>query len=814
MKKYIPLIVSFLLFGLAIIFFHEQLLLLLSTNKKFLAEYIIVGATGLILITTIFVYSTSTMRKNNDKFKERLDAWATLSMYVRQAGDEVFTELPIGILIYDENYEIKWNNNEALKIFNSNDILDLKLSDVSEAMYDLVIIDKNRGVVQVGNDYYDILIRNESRIIYLFNTTERELQKEKYIGHIPVMGMISFDNLEESFVNLDVSEQSSIRGQFLSSIDDWLTKYDGYLKPFSEDSLIFFTHRYQLEKMIIDKFDILDEIRKISIDNQIRVTLSIGVASWDANYDDIGIYAQSAIDLAEKRGGDQVVVNIENEKIQYFGARLDASEKSSRVSARINAQTLREYIEKSSQVFVMGHNMADLDAFGSMIAIQKMAEIDNKKAYKVYDYEKLDNTVIKVLSEINENDKIFKNDLTSEEAINRIDDQTLLIIVDTQTPKIVMDKKLLEVAKNVIVIDHHRISEEAFNALYTYIEPSASSTIELLVELMSFYHDKTFKFTNLEANFMYGGLVLDTNNFTVRTGIRTFDVAYRLREFGAEPSVVKSWLRKDMERTLRINKLLANSELYLNRFLILSSQEQQPDRILLAQASEEALLIDGIDAAFTIAPIGNGVSVSARSINDVNVQLAMEHIGGGGHLNSAASQLRGESVNNVINKVKEFLDMEYGLEGEDMKVILLEDVKGRGNKDDIVNVAVGYANFLIKGGKAIIANEENIKALESRQAEVLKREEDYLNLMKKLKEEIEEKSVTITIEVGENGKMFGSITNKQIAEEFEKQNDIVLDRRKIELKSEINSAGIYQAVVSLHKDVKAIIEINVIANEG
>ena len=814
MKKYIPLIIIAILFGIASFFYIDELIVLFNqSSQDFIVAFILFSVAGLVLLVTSFIYITGSLRRSNNKLKERLDAWASLSMYVRQAGDEVFTELPIGILIYDEQFEVKWNNKETNQIFNSNDILDLSLSELSKSLFELVSLGKNKGVIIIDEKHFDIIIRNESRIIYIFDETQRELAKIEYLNKIPVMGLLSFDNLEESFVNLDVSDQSRIRGAFLAAIDDWLTKYDGYLKMINDDTLMFFTHKSKLDEMILNKFEILEEIRKISLDNQIRVTLSIGIASYDANFDSLGIYAQSAIDLAEKRGGDQVVVNIEGEKIQYFGARLDASEKASRVSARINAQTLREYINKASQIFTIGHNIGDLDSFGSMIAISQMAKIDNKKAFVVYDTEKLDMTVNKILKDIDFDDEFFDNHITSETAINKIDDNSLLIVVDTQTPKIIMSNELLAAAKNVIVIDHHRISDETFEALFTYIEPSASSTIELLVELMGFYNDKTFKFTNLEANLMYGGLVLDTQNFTTRTGVRTFDVAYKLREYGASPAVVKTWLRKDMNRTLRINKLLASSELYLERFLILKSDEQQPDRILLAQASDEALAIDGIDAAFTIAPVGDDIAVSSRSISDTNVQLVMEHIGGGGHLNSAAAQIKNSDIESVIKDIKEFLNMEYGIEGEEMKVILLEDVKGRGLKDDVIDVAPGYANFLVKNGKALVASEENLQSLEAKQAEIAQKELDTLNLMKQLKADIESKSVTISIEVGESGKMFGSVTNKIIAEEYENQNGISLDRRKIELKSDINSVGIYQATITLHKQVKANIEINVVEKE-
>lgn len=817
MKKFIPLTISTILLGLAIFFFYEPLYKVLAINPKALTSFIVILAFIIVFNIVIFFVVNKGQIKKINKLKERLKMWTDLSLYVNRAGDEIFNELPIGVLIYDENYEIKWNNPHSLDIFNIKRLVDEEIKDISEQLFEIINTKKSKGIITINDHIYDVINRSEQGFIYLFDESEREKLKAKYEDQLASMGIIYFDNLDESFATLDVSEQSSIRGEYLSAIDDWLTKYDGYLKPYADDRLIFLVYRKDLERMMIDRFDILEKVRNISTKHNLLVTLSMGIASWDVDYDELGTYAQNAIDLAEKRGGDQVVVNIQNRKIEYFGAKVDASAKSSKVSARVNAQTLKEYIKKASQVLIMGHNQSDLDSFGSMLAVYYLAKVDSRKVYKVFDEERLDHTVKKVLNIIKEedpNNKIFADNINTEEALNIIDEDTLLIIVDTQSPNIVISPQVLEKCENIIVIDHHRAGDEGFDAIFSYIEPYASSTIELVMELYSFYDDSKIEFSSLEANVMYGGLVLDTNNFTTRTGVRTFEVAYKLRDLGADPSVVKSWLRRSIERTLTINKLMSTAEIYLDRFIFMKSDEEQKDRVILAQTSDDALLIDGVDAAFTIAPINGKTAVSARSTSNVNVQLVMEYIGGGGHLNSAAAQVENKNVEEVYLMIKEFLDMEYGMEGEEMEVILLEDVKGRGKKDEVINVAPGYGNFLIKQGKAIIANEENLKVLQQEKEELERKALEHLELMKKLKAEIEAKSVTVEIQTGKDGKLFGSVTTKSIAEEFEKQNGILLDRKKIELTSDINSVGIYMATVTLHKDVKANFEINVIEKQG
>ncbi|WP_051615738.1 50S ribosomal protein L9 [Haploplasma modicum] len=814
MKKYLPLIITFLLFGVGIFIFYSPILTFLKSNTKSLISYLVINLTGLLFVVTVFAYLTNSRSKENQKLRDRLDVWANLSMNISEIGDEVVNILPIGIVIYDDNFDIKWSNKHSSKIFLQNRIIDENIFNISKEFYDIISDNQKTGIITIGEESYDVINEPEYRYAYLFNVTEREQIKLKYNESIQAIGIIYLDNLEESLSSLEISEQSSLKGSYLSSINDWLDKFDCYLKPLSEDSLMFITDRKNIESMIINKFDILDKVRMISKNHNIRVTLSIGVASWDGSLKEVGNRAQSAIELAEKRGGDQAVVNIENKKIEFFGAKSDSVAKSSRVNARINTETLREYIKKAPNVFVVGHNLGDLDSLGSTIAVYRMAKLDNKQVYKVIDLDKMDDTSTKILNLYSSDNQLYENVVSSEAAINLMNDESLLIVVDTQTPKIIMNKGLLAKSKKTIVIDHHRVGDEGFDTVFSIVEPSSSSTIEILMEMIDFYNDKKNEITQLEANIMYGGLVLDTNSFTVRTNTRTFEVAFKLRELGADPNLVKSWLRKDLNRTLSINKLLSNGNLYLDRFMLLSSSDEQIDRILLAQASDEALLIDGIDAAFTVAPVEDVIAVSARSLNDVNVQLVMEHIGGGGHLNSAAAQIKNKTVDEVINNIKEYLFMEYGTEGEEMEVILLEDVKGRGNKDDIIKVALGYANFLVKEGKAIVASAENVKALNDRKAEILKKEANHLELMKKLKGEIESKSVTIEIDLGNSGKMFGSVTTKHIAEEFDKQNGIVLDRKKIELESEINSIGTYEAIISLHKDVKAKIEINVIEKQG
>lgn len=808
MKRYIFLGISTFLLALSIVLLGINPFKELY-NEGYLINVIIIFVLILVLTIAFLILFNTNMKNQNSRLKERLKTWSQISYRVDQVGDEAFNELPIGMIAFDDVFDISWLNPFANKIF-SQSVLHKSVLEASDELYELIDKDIESGIVKINEKHYQVTYKKNFNFFYLFDVSEHENLKVSYQENIQTLGILILDNLDESFASLDMSEQSSIKGQYLSAIHDWVVKYKGYLKPVADDRLLMFISRKELRQMIEDKFDILDTIRMTSVENGLKITLSMGIVSWDINYEELGLYAQNAIDLAEKRGGDQVVVNIQNEKIAYFGAKSDALTKSSRVTSRINAQSIKDLIKDSDQVFIMGHDQTDLDSFGSSIAVYHMASVD-KKSHIIFDYEKIDNTVKRIYHNLeNDNEDILNGLISTPTALKLITDKSLLIIVDTQSPKMVMSPDVLAAIKNLIVIDHHRISNEGFEAQFSVVEASASSTIELLMDIIGFY-EEGIKFLPVEASIMYGGLVVDTNHFTIRTSSRTFEVAHKLKEFGADTALVKTWLRRDLNQTILVNKLLANIEIYLERFAFILSDELIEDRILIALAAEQAINIHGIDAAFVITQTTpNNIGVSARSTNKVNVQLAMEVLGGGGHLNSAAAQINNKSVNEVYKELKAYLDIEYGTEGERMKVILLEDIKGKGKKDDVVDLANGYAQFLLNSKKAVVADDDNLLKLAAKQQEVIDSQKRHLDMMNKVKGEIDNKQITLPIQVGKDGKLFGSITTKQIAENFEKEHGIAIDRKKLELFSDINSAGIYAVTVHLHKDIKAQFEVIIV----
>ena len=811
MKRWIYLAFTILFFiGSAVLFF---LTYSIPNDPRSIASIVLLFVSIPLVISSIAIVLIRNKSNQISNLQDRLESWTKLSYHVSKVGDELFNELPVGVIVLGEDDdEIKWANNFAINVFG-NDVIGKKTYEISQELTDLLKKGLEETVIPYGEEKYDILYNKELNSIYFFNATRREEVIEKYHNHIPALGLIYLDNLDEALASLDVSEQSSIKGEYLGIIADWVSEYDGHLKTFSDERLVMNIYRENLERMIADNFNVLDKIREVSDLNNVKVSVSIGIASWDVNYEELGAYAQNAVELAERRGGDQVVVNIQNQKIEYFGAKQDATASHSKVNTRVNAQTLKELVDSASNVFIMAHTNADTDAFGSSLAMLQMIRSHHpEKAQIIFDPERVDATVHKLANILtSEEPDMWEYLITTKEALKNINDETLLIVLDTQSPSIVMSPEVYEQIDTVAVIDHHRSSGEGgFSPIFSYVEPYASSTIELLVELMTFY-SRDILITPLEASIMYAGLIVDTNNFLNRTGVRTFEVASTLREYGADMTRVNLWLRKDKDRLLQINTLVNNIEVFLERFAFSVSKEIIDDRVLLAQVSDEMLQIDGIDAAFTIAKNEEDlVCVSARSIQNVNVQVLMEEIGGGGHLTGAAAQIPDTTVNEISKKIKHLLELEYGGDGEVMKIILTEDVKNKGRKDEVIEVAAGYGNYLIKQKKAVQATEENLAKLDAKIEEKRKQDQQTLILMQQLKKEIEAKSVTIKIQVGHDGKMFGSVTTKQIVEAFEEQNQIALDRKKVKLIGDINSVGIYTAVVDLHKDVQAQFEVHVV----
>ncbi|MDE5714793.1 MAG: 50S ribosomal protein L9 [Anaeroplasmataceae bacterium] len=810
MKKFIATLVSISITVICVYFtyfFHKDAVLF----YVFLALSILFLSASIVTVMLLF------NKKNIEKItwlENRLNVWNSISHHVSAAGDEAFTKLPIGIIVYDSSMEVKWANDYAKQVFKDN-LINSSLDSITSGFIDEIKEGKEQMLITAYESTYDVVHNVENQILYFFDVTYREETLRKYNNRITAFALIDIDNLEESLKRYDMQEQSNIRGQILGVISDWLRNNGCCLENLSSNQMLAVFDHEALNKMIADKFSVLNSVRAISDKNHLKASMSMGVACFDVEASELITLAQNAIELAAKRGGDQVVVNIQNQKIQYFGGNTNSLEKNTLVEARIQTMALKEAIENSSNVIIMCHNLADCDAIGSMLGVWYLASTSTKDCKMVFEPKLADVTVQKIFEQIKNhtNKSIYNGFITKAEAKDLIKPDTLLIMTDTQSPRLAMFPDILDSIKNVSVIDHHRASDAGYSETISYyVETYASSTVELVSEMFLFYN-KSFELDPFVASIMLAGIVVDTNNFTYRTRTRTFEAASTLNTMGADMVLVRRMLRDSYEEEKRLAEAMVNAMIYEKRFAIVAEPNDTiiPDRTTLAKISDKLLTIEGIEVAFTIGRIDKDtVGISARS-NDINVQIIMEEMEGGGHFNAAATQLKGITVEKARERLLEIIRRDYIDTGDGkMKVILISDVKGKGKKDDILEVANGYGNFLITNNLAVLATEENLKKLAEAKEEEKIANENRRNVLEKLKAEIQDKFISVYIKVGADGKNFGHITTKYICEEFENQTGIHLDKKKVELPAEINSVGIFTANVRLDKDIVATFEINVI----
>lgn len=764
-------------------------------------------------IAFIFLYINRNTVDKIETLKTRLKLWTNISYHVTQAGDEVFQTLPIGILVYDESFDIKWANDYSKKVFNHS-LIDSPIEVISKDFANDVIMNKENILLEFNSMAFDVIHNSKNSALYFFDVTKREQTIKRYNSRITSIGIIGLDNLEESLKRFDMQEKTNIRGQILGEISDWVEQYNCYLQTLSNERMLFIMDRESLDKMIEDKFSVLTKVREISSKNRLKASVSMGIACYDVDENELGSLAQNAIELAEKRGGDQVVVNVQGEKIQYFGGNTNTLEKNTLVEARMQTVALKEAIEGSSNVLIMCHNLADCDAIGSMLGVYHLALSSNVDVRMVFEPEYADITVKKIYEEIQGVSMLASHFITLKQAQDLIKPTTLLIITDTQSPKLAMFPTLINLVEKKSVIDHHRAGDDGYQDLLSYyVEASASSTVELVCEMFMFYND-SIEISALEASIMLAGIVVDTNNFTFRSGTRTFEAASTLRSMGADMVFVRKLLREPMSVEQALAQALMKAELVGKRFAIVCLEEDAvvEDRTTLAKISDKLLGIDGVDTSFTIGRVDSEtVGVSARSLDSINVQIIMEELGGGGHYNSAATQMQNVPIAAVKEMLLDIIKRDYMDDGDEkMKVILLENVKGKGNKDQIIDVANGYGNYLLTNKLGLLATEENLQKLAQQKEQQRIDEEHRRDLLNKIKSEIQGKFISLYIKVGADGKNFGHITTKLVCDEFEAQTGIHLDKRKVELPSEINSVGIFTATVKLDKDIVATFEINVI----
>ncbi len=490
--------------------------------------------------------------------------------------------------------------------------------------------------------------------LYLFDRTEINSYIRSNKDQRLVVGLIYLDNYEESLESVEEVRRSLLTALIDRKINKYISGMDGIVKKLEKDKYFVVMKQKCLETLQSNKFSLLDEVKTVNIGNEMAVTLSIGLGVNGATYAQNYAYARTAIDLALGRGGDQAVVK-ENDKIYYYGGKAKQVEKNTRVKARVKAHALRELMEANDKIIVMGHKIGDVDSFGSSIGIYRAAKFLNKKAYVVINDI---TTSVRPLLECFVNNPDYDEDMfvTSNEALEIADNNTVVIVVDVNRPSYTECEELLKKARMIVVLDHHRQGTESIeNAVLSYVEPYASSACEMVSEVLQ-YFDESIKIKGTEADCLYAGIMIDTNNFMSKTGVRTFEAAAFLRRCGADVSRVRKLFRDDMATYKARAEAVRHAEVYREFAIsVCPSVGLESPMVVGAQAANELLNIIGVKASIVLTDFHEKVYVSARSIDEINVQLIMEKLGGGGHLNIAGVQLEC-GVEEAKSIIKETLD--------------------------------------------------------------------------------------------------------------------------------------------------------------
>ncbi|ODG91800.1 MULTISPECIES: DHH family phosphoesterase [Bacillaceae] len=622
-----------------------------------------------IIFIVIFLCVIFLVVKLEIKYRYVLDMYIESVMSrVKNLSNEAITEMPIGVLLYDREYHIEWGNQYILNILDDRSLIGKHIYDLSEGLMALISKkEKKEDVLNISKRTYRVVIKREERYIYLFDVTEQAQLEKLYEDQRTVIGIILLDNYDEMTQGLDDQERSSVNGAVTTMLNSWANSNGMFLKRVSSDRYSVVLNEGILAALENNKFSILDQVREETTKRNLPLTLSVGVGVGSLNLTELGQLAQSGLDLALGRGGDQVTVKNINGKVKFFGGKTNPVEKRTRVRARVISHALRDLMKSSTNVMIMGHKLPDMDALGSAVGILKMVMHNEVDGYVVIDKDEVDKSVNRLMREMSKNEQFMSCFISPEKAKELISEDTLIIVVDTHRPTMVEEESLLNETDKIVVIDHHRRGEDFIkDAILVYMEPYASSTAELVTELLE-YQPKKIKLSMLEATALLAGIIVDTKSFTFRTGARTFDAASYLRSNGADTILVQNLLKQDMNEYIRKAELIEEAYMYKEGFAISFGKDKvNYDQVLIAKAADTLLTMTDVIASFVIAKRSdNVVSISSRSLGNINVQLIMEELGGGGHLTNAAAQIESSSIREVEQRLLRIID-EY-IEGRTNK---------------------------------------------------------------------------------------------------------------------------------------------------
>lgn len=623
---------------------------------------------GIILFILIIIYSYWTNSKRNAELSRQIQ---NLTMTMDGTAKKSLINSPFPLIIIETTGNIIWKSSKFVYEFANIDINNYLIDILEEIKEDIEAQqDKKQKTitkkVQIGNKIYSVLgeyIRSKQNdkseyitILYFLDITQIVKEKKKYEDSRTCVGILMVDNYEEIIQRIDVENRPQVIAEIEKVIYDWAASSGGIVVKNDRNTFVYvFEYKY-LKEIKENKFDILDQIKEINVEAGIQLTLSIAISiDGNTNYDKYKTALES-MDIVLGRGGDQAVVK-ENGKYIFFGGRTEEVEKRTKVKARTVAHALENLIKESDNILIMGHSNGDIDSMGSSLGIYRLAKTLEKETNIVNNTYGM--TLSKFIEELEKDDEYKDVIIGKNEALNKATNKTLLIVTDTHKQNYVEVPELLDKVGQIVIIDHHRRSTDYIeNATLTFQEVYASSAAELVTEILQ-YTDVKIKLKPIEVEGLYGGIMVDTKNFTFKTGVRTFEAAAYLRKCGVDIIKVKKWFQSDLNSYNEIANIVKNAEMYDNSIAIAMYDKEDKDaNLICAKAADELLTISDITASFVLGNVGDKVCISGRSIGDVNVQLILEKLGGGGHITLAGAQVEGMTLEEVkqelINRINEY----------------------------------------------------------------------------------------------------------------------------------------------------------------
>lgn len=615
-----------------------------------LVIYLLIG----ILIFTLYILQKKKAVEQMNRYISKL------TNRIKDSSEKGINKFPIGIIVIDEDKNIEWANNFIYKNIKVEEIKGLNILELMPEISELFELETPvDNQFEIFGKHFKVNYQKDSGYIYFFDITESKVVMQRFRDTRPIILNLSLDNYEDVSDSLDDEVASRLDATIVITLTDWAKKNSIYLKRIDEDRFIGLLNVKDLKKIEKEKFQILNTIRNLKEVFDAPITLSIGVGMGTDFLPELGELAKSSLDLALGRGGDQVAMKDVDGTIRFYGGKTNPQEKRTRIKARVVSNALADIVSDSDKIIVMGHKRPDFDAVGACVGIYTFAKIVGKECYIILNDSDRDETIQKVMFEIdNSDEQLARVFVDSDEAWELMTPQTTLIIVDTSDASRVIDAAILSKANRKVIIDHHRRGEDIItNPLLTYIEPYASSASELIAELIE-YQTKLEKITPVAATIMLGGIVVDTQNFSIRTGSRTFDAAAYLRSNGADPTRVKTILKEPFENFMNRVEIINNSIQKTPEIIMAKAPEDKYyTNVMLAQSADLLLTLKGIECSFAIGYLEEGkVGISARSLGNINVQLIMEELGGGGHLANAATQIEGINLDEALARLNDAID--------------------------------------------------------------------------------------------------------------------------------------------------------------